>query len=793
MFAPQAPARRSMIAGMRVRPPARATLWLFGMVSIVACRNHGASASPHAGGEVVPPGSGFLADPLPGAPPFGPDVLGALRAAWQRRPADYKPRTHHLRADGTPKYTNRLFLTSSPYLLQHAHNPVNWYRWGDEAFASAKRESKPIFLSVGYSTCHWCHVMEAESFEDEEIARYLNEHYIAIKVDREERPDIDAVYMSAVQSLTGSGGWPMSVWLTPERAPFFGGTYFPPRDGVHGARRGFLTLLRELAEAYRADPARIAANAARLAASVREELSGPEAAAMASAGTLATPDAMPIRLAIEQLKGAFDPEHGGLRGAPKFPSSLPVRLLLRYHRRTGDAEALHMATLTLERMAAGGIYDQVGGGFHRYSTDAEWLVPHFEKMLYDNALLAVAYLEAYQMTGRADFSRVARETLDYVLREMTAPSGGFYSATDADSEGVEGKFFLWSEAEIRAVLARDPLVERFIRYFGVTPAGNFDGHDILHVPHPDEKERAALAEARAKLYAARARRIAPARDDKILAGWNGLMISALALGGRVLDEPRFTTAAARAADFALTTMTSGDRLARSSKDGHIGPPGFLEDYAFLAAGLFDLFEASFDPRWLSEALRLVKETDDLFADAGRGGWFATSASHETLLAREKPSYDGAIPSGTSVALLNALRAATFTGDDHWRAIADRAFGALRDRLARHPLGLAEALVALDYRTDAPREVAIVWSKQAGPGSAAPLLEVACRAFLPNKALAGLADGGTTETLAAVAPFLVGKRALGGRATAYVCERGKCQLPTADPKVLAQQLARARDY
>jgi uncharacterized protein YyaL (SSP411 family) len=747
------------------------------------CKRTTGAASPAAEGD---PG-------LPGIAGRSPALEARLRAALVAKGAAYRPRTHHLNPDGSPKYTNRLILEASPYLLQHAHNPVNWYPWGDEAFARAKREGKPIFLSVGYSTCHWCHVMEAESFEDEEIARYLNEHYVAIKVDREERPDIDAVYMSAVQSLTGSGGWPMSVWLTPERAPFFGGTYFPPRDGERGARRGFLRLLGELATTYRADPSRIVGEARKLADTVRQELGGPSSSSLVSTAAGGAPDGGIIPVLVDRLKRGFDEVNGGLGGAPKFPSSLPVRLLLRYHRRTGDAEALRMATVTLEKMAAGGINDQIGGGFHRYSTDARWLVPHFEKMLYDNALLAVAYLEAHQVTGRADFARVARETLDYVLVEMTAPAGGFYSATDADSEGVEGKFFVWSEPELRAALGVGSMTERFLRYYGATSAGNFEGRNILFVPKPDEEERASLADARAKLYAARSRRVPPARDDKVLAAWNGLMISALAQGGRVLGEPRYTGAAARAADWILTTMRPGAALARSYEGSRLGPPGFLEDYAFLAAGLFDLYEASFDPRWLREALALCGETERLFADPALGGWFATSANHETLLAREKPSYDGATPSGTSVAILDALRAASFTGDDRWRAIADRALGALGEPLARRPLGLSEALLALDFRTDVAREVAVIRPKASSPAAAEPLLAVMRRAFLPNKVLAAAAEGEGLGAVVAVAPFVAEKRALGGRTTAYVCERGRCELPTSDPTVLARQLARVRGY
>ena len=731
---------------------------------------------------------------LPGAPPPAPELTERLRAALaarQRAVPTYVPRTRH-RVGNVPRYTNRLILETSPYLLQHAHNPVDWHAWGDEAFAEARRRGLPLFVSIGYSTCHWCHVMEVESFEDEEIARYLNSHYVCIKVDREERPDVDAVYMSAVQALTGSGGWPLNVWLTPERAPFFGGTYFPPRDGDRGASQGFLTLLQRLGETYLKDPARIAQQARELASAVRRDLEGQGAAPAtatpaASVMSAGLPDARAIAQTVGSFKRAFDDQNGGLRGAPKFPSGLSVRLLLRAHRRTGDAEALRMATLTLEKMAAGGICDQLGGGFHRYATDAAWRVPHFEKMLYDNALLAVGYLEAYQVTGRADFARVGRETLDYLLGEMASPEGGFYSATDADSDGEEGKFFVWSEAEIRAVLGAD--ADRFARYYGVTPAGNFQGRSILHVPRPDESERAALDGARRRLYAARARRVPPARDEKILAAWNGLAISALATGGRVLDDDRYLRAAARAADFLLTRLRVGGRLMRSFKDGRASQPGFLEDYALVAAGLFDLYEATFDPRWLREALALCNETERLFADPGQGGWFTTAADHERLMARERPRADGPTPSGTSVALMNALRAATFTGDDHWRAIADRALFALHDALSERPTSLSDALLALDFRTDAAREVVIVWPNEAGPTSAAPLLSVLRRTFLPNRALAGSAEGDALAALATLAPIVEGKRALRGRSTAYVCERGHCQLPTSDPAVLRRQLAR----
>ena len=734
-------------------------------------------------------------DALPGATPIEPTLAERLRAALAAKGPGYVPRTHHLNGKA-PKYINRLILQSSPYLLQHAHNPVNWYPWGDEAFDEARRTGRPVFLSIGYSTCHWCHVMEGESFEDEEIARYMNQHYVCIKVDREERPDIDAIYMTAVQALTGSGGWPMSVWLTPAREPFFGGTYFPPRDGARGARHGFLTVLGELSQTYQKDPERVKKASESLSRAVREEM---DAQATPAAGATGV-STRPIAATVEYFKQAFDEQEGGVRRAPKFPSNIPVRLLLRYHRRAGDAQALHMATRTLEKMAGGGMYDQLGGGFHRYSTDARWLVPHFEKMLYDNALLVVAYAEAHQVTGRADFARIVRETLDYVLREMAAPGGAFYSATDADSEGEEGKFFVWTEAELRERLGVG--APRFMRYYGVSTGGNFPeipGATILNVAHPDEAEWAALASARATLYEARARRIPPLRDDKQLAAWNGLMISGLAVGGRILGEPRYVAAAARAADFVLTRMMRGDRLQRSVLDGapHAGAAhateapalGFLDDYAFLASGLFDLYEATFDARWLAGALSLADATERFFADGARGGWFMTSGDHEKLIAREKPTYDGAEPSGTSVALRNVLRAHTFTGDERWRAIAERGFATLHDALDSKPVAITEALLALDAFTDVPREVAIIWPAGSDKTAAEPLLATLRRTFLPNAVLAGAAQGDAVAALARLAPYVGDKLAQGGKPTAYVCERGRCELPATDPAELARQLGK----
>ncbi|MGH7756105.1 MAG: thioredoxin domain-containing protein, partial [Vulcanimicrobiaceae bacterium] len=631
----------------------------------------------------------------PGAAPFSTQLQDQIAAALA---SGGTPRTRHRDGD-VPHYANRLMLETSPYLRQHAHNPVNWYPWGTEAFDNARRSERPIFLSIGYATCHWCHVMEEESFEDVEIARFLNEHYVAIKVDREERPDVDAVYMTAVMALTRQGGWPMSVWLDADRRPFFAGTYFPARDGDRGTPTGFLSILRELAGIYRADPARVAGAAESITAAIRTAMAG-------AASSRALPGDDVLAAATRFYQDAYDGERGGIRGAPKFPSSLPVRLLLRRHRRTGDPAVLEMAERTLTMMAAGGMHDQLGGGFHRYSTDDRWLVPHFEKMLYDNALLALAYAEAWQVTKRRDFARVVRTTLDYVVREMTAPAGGFYSATDADSEGEEGTFFVWRADEIRRLLGER--ADRFMRFYGVTAEGNFEGKNVLFIPQPDEAEWEALASAREIMRVARDLRPRPLRDDKILTAWNGLMISAMAAGGRVLAEPRYVAAATAAATFVLAELCMDGRLQRSWKDGRTSGPGFLEDDAFVVAGLLDLYEATFDRRWLAGALALANRTEDLFADREHGGWFRSARDHEELIAREKPKYDGAEPTGASVALLNALRLHTITGDDRWRTIAEQAFRAYAPTLAEHPAALSEMLLALDYVTDRPPEIVLVW-------------------------------------------------------------------------------------
>jgi uncharacterized protein YyaL (SSP411 family) len=729
--------------------------------------------------------------PLPGATPLPEVVRRRVDAAVAARGAqDVAARAHHRDADGRPRFSNRLALESSPYLLQHAHNPVNWFPWGEEAFAEAARLARPIFLSVGYSTCHWCHVMERESFEDEEIAAFMNEHYVAIKVDREERPDVDAVYMSAVQQLTGSGGWPMSVWLTPAREPFFGGTYFPPRTGVRGSRHGFLALLGDLADTYRREPERVTHAAHSLVEAVRRDMEGARDEVEEGEEGGVVPGRQAIDQAVAYCKRSFDSVHGGLRRSPKFPSNVPLRLLLRHYHRTHDLEALQVALLTLEKMAGGGIYDQLGGGFHRYSTDGEWLVPHFEKMLYDNALLVVAYAEAFQLTGQAHLSRIVRETCDYVLREMTASDGGFYAATDADSEGHEGKFFVWSADEIRSVLTaagRADDIEAFFQHYDVTPAGNWDGSTILRVRRPDEAMWARLTEARAVLYRHRAQRVPPLRDEKILSAWNGLMISALAIAGRILDEPRYRDAARRAAEFVLTRLhDDAGQLLRSFKGAPTAQPGFLDDYAFVAAGLIELYQATFESRYLAEALRLAEATERLFADP-HGGWFMTGSVHETLIARERPTQDGAEPSGSSVALMNVLRLAAYTDDPRWRAIAERGFRSFATILGDRSMAMTEALLALDDYWSVSREIVLVWPEGGSRTDAEPFLSVLRQTYLRAWSIAA----GTPPELASLSgmvPFVREKTAPGGHTTAYVCRHGACELPTVLPLEFQVQLA-----
>jgi len=733
---------------------------------------------------------------LPGAVPFAPELRSRLEQARSAKGPGYVPRTRHLGPDGWAKYANRLFLESSPYLLQHAHNPVNWYPWSDAAFEEARRRGVPVLLSVGYSTCHWCHAMEEESFEDEEIARFLNENYVSIKVDREERPDVDGIYMSAVQALTGGGGWPMTVWLTPDRKPFFGGTYFPARDGDRGTRSGFLTLLKRLREVYERQPEQVASQAVRIAQTIQERLEP-------RTGQGELPGGEVLEAAADFYRSRFDATNGGLAGAPKFPSSLPMRFLLRHQTRAGAESSRDMALLTLERMSAGGMYDQIGGGFHRYSTDSRWLVPHFEKMLYDNALLAVAYLEGYQASGREDLARIAREILRYVERDMTSPDGAFYSATDADSltpggRREEGYFFTWTPAELERALG-DATARILATHYGVTQVGNFEGRTILHVAKPlaelslergipESQLRATVDAARETLRRERAKRPGPLRDEKILTAWNGLMISAYARAALVLGGEAYERTAERAADFVLGNLRRDGRLLRSYGDGRAQHGAYLEDYAFLTAALLDLFEVTGGKRWLVAAIELDAVLGVHYEDRERGGYFLTADDHEELLAREKPAYDGAEPSGNSVALMNLLRLNEFTADERYRQRAERTLKAFHGTLAREPAALSEMLLAVEFYVSTPLEIILVVPRERD--QAAPFLRVLGKTLLPHKILVVVPEGQLLDDLARIVPLVARKTARKGRPTAYVCERGTCQLPTTDVQIFAEQLRRS---
>lgn len=718
------------------------------------------------------------------------DRSDPIKAKWIARGDGYRPRTRHLDDQGRPIYTNRLFLESSPYLLQHAHNPVEWYPWGDDAFEAARRLDRPVLLSVGYSTCHWCHVMEGESFEDEAIARYINDHYLAVKVDREERPDVDAVYMSAVQAISGRGGWPMTVWLTPEREPFFGGTYFPARDGDRGSSVGFLTLLKKIRQAWDQRRDQVVQSAGELSTVVRQML------VPADGGALPTGSA--AARAVAAAKDRFDARYGGIAGAPKFPSSLPLRLLLRHYRRMADREARDMAVLTLEKMAAGGMNDQVGGGFHRYSTDRQWLVPHFEKMLCDNALLVPAYIEGWQVTANERFRQTACATLDYVGREMTAAEGAFFSATDADTlapsgQPEEGYYFTWTRDELEAVLGPgDAAIAATV--YGVTAGGNYEGRNVLHWAHrldaaanelkmPLGDLAAAIRRINALLYQQRQKRPAPLRDEKILAAWNGLMISAFARAGFACDNPGYILRAAKAADFILANLVAGGRLARSHKDGAAGGGGYLEDYAFFTAGLLDLFSVTADIRWLDQALALDRVLADRFEDREKGGFFMTADDHEMMIARAKPCFDGALPSGNAVALNNLLRLYDLTLDPSYHQRAKKGLTAFSAVLETEASALAEmAAVADDFLHPPPQFIAVLPSTADGVSFGARLR----RAFLPGS-LVMLATPSQVARLSGQTAVLAGKTALGGGAAVYVCRQGACEAPITAVDALQRRL------
>ena len=667
------------------------------------------------------------------------------------------------------QHTNRLIAETSPYLLQHAHNPVDWYAWGPEALERAGRENKPILLSIGYSACHWCHVMERESFEDERIAALMNQHFVCIKVDREERPDLDHVYMSAVQMLTGHGGWPLTVFLTPTGEPFWGGTYFPPVDR-HGLP-GFPRVLAGVAEAYREKPDQVRE-------SVGQILNGLQRDERADAPASDVPADLPLD-AARALSRHFDADNGGMGAAPKFPNTMVFSLFLRAFEITGDRRFLDMTRTTLARMAAGGINDQIGGGFHRYSVDARWLVPHFEKMLYDNALLVRLYLEAHQLTGDAAPAQVAAETLAYVQREMTHPEGGFYAAQDADSEGEEGKFFVWTPGEVAAVVGAEN-AEIVSRFYDVTEAGNFEGKNILSrvitVPQlaklfgrsVDDVAR-VLADARPRLLAARARRVAPARDEKVLASWNALMIGAFAEAYKVLGDPAYRTAAERAVAFVYERLFRDGRLLRTWTAGEAKLDAYLDDYAFLLNALLDLFEGTADATLVERARALADAIVERFEDRERGGFFFTGTGHEALVHRPKPVFDGSIPSGNSAAVFGLLRLFHYVGDERYLGAAERALRAFSAAMAANPFGYANMIAAADFYLRKPREVVVVGAP--AERATAELVARIHGTYVANKTVV-VADPAGPERL----PVAEGKDQIAGKPTAYVCHRYTCSPP-----------------
>jgi uncharacterized protein YyaL (SSP411 family) len=679
---------------------------------------------------------------------------------------------------------NRLASETSPYLLQHAHNPVDWFPWGPEAFELARREDRPVLLSVGYSACHWCHVMERESFENDDIAALMNRLFVSIKVDREERPDVDQIYMQAVQSMTGRGGWPMTVFLTPDGVPFYGGTYFPPVDR-HGMP-AFPRLLQSIADAYHGRRGEVLEAGRQLVETMQQSERLTRSASALTKEVLVG--------AYLGLSGEFDERDGGLGQAPKFPQPMAWEAILRVWKRTGDPRALEMLRQTLTRMARGGIYDQLGGGFHRYSVDGQWLVPHFEKMLYDNAQLASLYLHGWLATGEPEYRRVTEETLDYVLREMTHPAGGFYSAQDADSEGVEGKFFVWSPEEIRAVLGDEALARAALAYWGVDDGPNFEGHSILFVPRepaevaqtlgvsPDELA-ARIAGARQTLYAHREKRIHPGLDDKVLASWNGLMLSALAEAASALGRPDYLAAAVRNAELLTSAMVRDGRLLRSWKGGQARITGYLEDHAMVGAGLLALYEATFDRRWLDESRRLAEETLRLFWNTERETFFDTGHDQESLVVRPRNIFDNAVPSGTSVTIEWLLRLAIVTGLERYETIALQALRPMADIMQKYPSGFGRYLSALDFHLGPVAEVALVWPP-GGERGAALLAETLFRRYQPNRVVVGAAAGAPG---AAGLPLLTDRGAVDGKPTAYVCRRYVCQLPVTEPDALARQL------
>ena len=683
------------------------------------------------------------------------------------------------------KYTNRLISETSPYLIQHAHNPVDWYPWGTEALERSRMEDKPILLSIGYSACHWCHVMAHESFENPQIADLMNQNFVCIKVDREERPDIDSIYMTAVQMMTGHGGWPLTIFLRPDLKPFYGGTYFPPSDR-HGMP-GFGRLLLAVSDSYNNRKTEVSASADAITDELRKMNRFRQSPEMLTTEILDS--------ALAALIRNFDESHGGFGSAPKFPPSMNLMFLLRQYKRTGSTVALQMVELTLDKMASGGIYDQLGGGFHRYSVDQHWLVPHFEKMLYDNALLVRIYLYCYQATKKPRYRQVAEETLEYIVRDMTNPRGGFYSSEDADSEGEEGKFYTWTPNEVIDVLGQE--TGRIVAdYFGVTREGNFEHGKTILTARWDSPEafaaersidaaaaRSAINRGKNELFYARERRVRPGRDDKTLTAWNGLMLSAFAEAANILDRDDYRQIAVRNADFILNNMMLDGRLLRTYRDGEAKLGAYLEDYAFVIEGLLSVYEATFDTAYFDHAHRLVDKVIELFSDESEPGFYFTSVEHEELITRMKEFYDNAIPSGNSTMALALLKLSLMTGETVLQRPALGILRMMQQSMARMPSGFGYLLCSLDLYLSEPKEVALVGD----PGSHEIRLfvkEVFSR-YLPNKVIASSKEG--DPSAAESIGLLRGKSAIDGRPTAYVCRDYVCLAPVTTPEELAVQL------
>ena len=682
------------------------------------------------------------------------------------------------------KHTNALINETSPYLLQHAHNPVDWYPWGEEALEKARKEAKPILLSIGYSACHWCHVMAHESFENEEIARLMNENFINIKVDREERPDLDQIYMSAVQMMTGHGGWPMTMFLTPEGVPFYGGTYYPPADRYN--MPGFPRVLLSVAEAYRSQTEQVANTATTMLGELRRMGLAEESRDVLTAEVLDN--------ASRRIVASYDRVHGGFGGAPKFPPAMTLEFLLQTQYRNHSDELLSIITETCHKMAEGGMYDQLGGGFHRYSVDAKWLVPHFEKMLYDNALLSRLYLHVYQLTHDEFYRRIAEEILDYVVREMTDSSGGFYSSQDADSEGEEGKFFVWSQPEVIAELGQsDGAI--FSDYYDVTERGNFEGHNILHVKTSLEAvalkngvsvERAGeiIETGRRKLFELRESRVKPGRDEKILTAWNGLMLASFAEASAILDRADYGEVARANAKFLLSQLKKDGLLLRTHKAGESKLNAYLEDYANLIHGLIALYESTAELDWFENALELADKMIEQFWDDEAGGFFFTGKSHERLIVRSKEWFDNATPSGNSVAALSLLRLSLLTANDDYRRRATTVLRLMADQVRRYPSAFGFTLTALDFYLSSPLEVAIVGT--APDSRLNGLIRTFWRRYLPNRVLALCTN--SFEAAASRIRLLEGRNTLDTQPTAFVCEGYSCKTPALTAEELAEQLA-----